>query len=119
MQTKNEKRKFKRFPLLVVRYKSKHHQGIHGAGNILDVSREGFRILSATALAHGTVLDFVIHIPHKADICCQGKVRWTEPVEVGHCQGLSFLEIDPLDRTLLVDYIYGAWVAGEKTKDQL
>ncbi len=110
-----EKRKFKRFPLPVAHYEGKDDKGVHGVSDVLDVSRDGFRILSAEIIKKGTVLDFKINVPDVLDIRCKGKVCWSESSEGRHWEGLRFSEIDPADKAELLEYAYKMWVQEERT----
>ena len=110
-----EKRKFKRFPLPVAHYEGKDDKGIRGVSDVLDVCRDGFRILSAGDIKKGTLLEFKINVPDVLDIWCKGKVCWSETSEGRHWEGLRFTEIDPADKAELLEYAYKMWVQEERT----
>ena len=111
-----DKRKFKRFPLPVAHYEGKDDKGIRGVSDVWDVSREGFRILSATSIKRGTVLDFKINVPEVLDVRCQAKVCWSETVEGRHWEGLRFSKVDPAEKAELLEYAYKVWVKVESAK---
>ncbi|MBU9888293.1 MAG: PilZ domain-containing protein [Candidatus Omnitrophica bacterium] len=115
-QRTGEKRKFRRFRLPVAHYEGRDDKKIHGVSDVLDVSREGFRILSDEPIKKGTVLECKINVPDILDIQCQGKVRWSATVEGYHFEGLQFSWVDPGDKAELLEYAYRMWVAEEKAK---
>lgn len=109
-----EKRKFRRFRLPVAHYEGRDDKKIHGVSDVLDVSREGFRILSDEPIKKGTILECRINVPDILDIQCQGKVCWSETAEGYHWEGLRFSRIDPGDKAEFLEYAYKIWVAEEK-----
>lgn len=114
-KSEQEKRKFKRFRLPVAHYEGKDDKGVCGVSDVLDVCRDGFRILSVDTIKKGTALEFKINVPGVLDIRCKGKVCWSESAEGRHWEGLRFTEIDPADKAELLEYAYKMWVQEEKT----
>lgn len=112
-KSQQEKRKYKRFPLPVAHYEGKNDKEVHGVSDVLDVCRDGFRILSLATIKKGTVLEFKINVPGVLDIWCKGAVCWSESSEGHHWEGLRFTEIDPIDKARLLEYAYKMWVQEE------
>jgi len=111
MIPEQERRQFIRLGMrLNVTYK------IIGTGKIgtaltTNFSGAGLRFLAEHALAPGTQLDVTLRLPERAEpIKCQGEVVWSEPRRSPDSAlpgdtsevGVRFVQIDPKDRTLIV-----------------
>ncbi len=115
-KNEQDKRKFKRFLLPVAHYQGRDDKGVRGIGDVRDVSREGFCILSPSTLKKGSVLEFKINVTEVLDFRCVAEVCWSEAIGSHHLTGFVFTRIDPDDKAKFLDYAYQAWVRGEGRK---
>ncbi len=110
-----ERRKFKRFDAYM---SVKYH--VSGAGDTKgvtlskDLSREGIKVNSTTALDEGSLVDLEINIPDDPKpVRTTGKIMWSRPSEVrdqGYDQGVRFMTMDPVDKFRVLDYAYNHWL---------
>lgn len=112
-----ERRKFKRFDTyMTVKYEvpGKEKEIPKGLSLSKDLSREGVKINTNTALKMGEMLDLEITIPDDPKpIHTSGKVMWIHPSEgknQGFDHGVRFLMMDPVDKFRVLDYAYNHWL---------
>lgn len=102
-----EKRKLARLPIdLPFNYKVRGYAEF-GSGIAKDISAGGLRFLSDEYIKPLTCVMFEINVLSRV-INSAGMIRWSVPFSHSnrYQAGLEFLELDPLTRKYLSDYVY-------------
>lgn len=108
-----EKRKFMRLGAsLAVTYTTLDGKAVKAIAFLKDISREGLKLSSETALEAGAAIELKIEIPkEEAPVTAVAEVVSVKKIsEVSYSMGLRFTEIKSTDRTKLIDYVYSQLV---------
>jgi len=114
MAKKKEKRKFIRFDSNLSAFQ--RHDVFGGAAEkitsrIMDLSREGLKLLTTNVLPKKSSVELEIEIPgDNIPVFAFSEVVWSKKkADDIHETGLCFTKIDPGDRMRLLDYAYATW----------
>ena len=110
-----DRRRFKRFDAYMsVKYQAPEVPEAKGISLSKDLSREGIKINSSSALKEGSTLDLEITIPDDPKpIHTSGRIMWSRPAEgrqQGFDSGVRFMMMDPVDKFRVLDYAYNHWL---------
>lgn len=107
-----ERRRFKRFKVsLRVEFVLDADMEFPRRGETIDFSREGMRIfLPSTAFSKDERIPLKVYLPNRAlPIFLEGRVKWIKAKEGMWEIGFKIEEIDPKDKSEILEYAYKLW----------
>lgn len=112
-----DRRKFFRFKLLL-KGDVEFEVGADSMPQIhmTDFSRSGLRIfIPKKGLSNPNIVKLAVYMPHRnTPISITGRIRWMQPKEEGLEIGAQIKQIDPAEKSEILDYAYKIW----KTKKE-
>lgn len=88
---------------------------------VKDVSKEGLKLGSKTALNQGEALNLEVRLPsHKTPIMASGEVKWSRRIGPSeYSSGVKLRAIKPEEKFMLLDLAYENWVRNQKAAQKI